>query len=177
VRVIEAILNQDVFSALLVLTGIFLLIKQRHLEASAAVLFFIAGYFCTQIPLVSGYMTGEPEKFIAQASISLCLVAFYSSINVSLPVLVACINEVILIFLNMVFTVVDIHPWHHWAAFSAINYLSFFMLVINWRQQNKRFVSERVFGASNAVKAWSNVYTSDSNHLQKNKEVAREGKC
>jgi hypothetical protein len=178
VRLIQAILSQDVFSALLVLTGIFLLIKQRHLHASMCLIFFIVGYHVTQIPLVSGWAITIPEKYVAQGIISLCLIALYGTFSdITAPVLVACINELILIGVNIIFLVYPFHSWFHWLIFGVVNWISFVLLVLNWRNYNKRYVSSGVFREFNIVKARGNLHTRRSHHLQKNKAVASEGKC
>lgn len=155
---IQTLLNQDFFAAILVLTAIVILLRQRHLHASLALLFFIAGYFATQIPLISGVLITVPQKYVAQGLISLCLVIVYSTLDVTKPLLFATINEVILIAVNIVFSVVDIHPWFQWAIFSAINWLSFLALLYDYSIRG-RIESRRTTPLHNLVKTGLHVYS------------------
>lgn len=134
---IQTLLNQDFFAAVLVVTAFVVLFRQRYLQASMALLFFIGGYFVTQIPLISGALITQPEKYIAQGFISLCLVVVYSSFDITKPLLFATVNEVILIAVNIIFSVVDINEWFHWAIFSAINWLSFMALLYNYKHRGR----------------------------------------
>lgn len=165
-HLINTILNQDFFAGVLILTAVVILIRQRHFQASLALLFFIAGYFVTQIPLISGYLTSLPEKYVAQGLISLCLVMVYSTLDVTKPLLFAAINEVILIAVNIVFSVVEIHLWYHWFIFSAINWLSFLALLYHYGQRG-RIESRRHTPLHNLVKTWLYVHSRSVHHDKK----------
>jgi len=134
---IQALLNQSVFAALLILAGAVVVLIRKHLHASLALLFFVAGYFVTQIPLISEVVISREDKYIAQAIISLCLITVYFSLDVTLPLLIAMANEVILIAVNVLFTVLTIHEWWHWALFGTINYISFLALCVNWGRRGR----------------------------------------
>lgn len=173
-QLINTILNQDFFAAVLVLTAVVILIRQRHLHASLALLFFIAGYFATQIPLISGVLITLPQKYVAQGFISLCLIMVYSTFDVTRPLLIAMINEVILIAVNIVFSVVEIHAWFHWFIFSAINWLSFLALLYNYKLRG-RIESRRLTPLHNLVKTGLHVY-SRSLHNDKKGAAMEKGK-
>jgi len=132
VSLIQALLNQSVFAALLILAGAVVVLSRKRLHASLALLFFVAGYFVTQIPLVSDMAITTHEKYLAQGVISLLLITVYASLDVTLPLLLAMANEVMLIVINILFTLFDIHPWYHWVLFGVINYISFVALCLNW---------------------------------------------
>lgn len=129
---IQTLLNQSVFAALLMLAGAVVILSRKRLHASLALLFFVAGYFVTQIPLVSDMAISRNEKYLAQGIISLLLITVYYSLDVTLPLLIALGNEVILIAVNIAFLFGGWHEWYHWAIFGSINYISFAALCFNW---------------------------------------------
>jgi hypothetical protein len=169
VRIIQALLNQDVFSSLLVLTGIFLLIKQRHLHASMCLLFFIFGYFATQIPLVSGWAITEVEKYTAQSIISLCLICLYFSFDSTLALVVASINEVILLLVNILFMLYDWHSWHHWVLFGVINWISFLALCYNYWIKNVGYQQLRAEHSDSKI--GMHVYSRSVSDSEENQAV------
>lgn len=171
---IQVVLNQDFFAGVLILTAVVILIRQRHFQASLALLFFIAGYFVTQLPLISGSLTSLPEKYVAQGLISLCLVVVYSTLDVTKPLLFAAINEVILIGVNIVFSVVEIHSWFHWFIFSAVNWLSYLMLLYDYRSRG-HIEHRRYTPLHHLVKTWLHVY-SRSVHNDKKGPAMEKGK-
>jgi len=145
---IQTLLNQSVFAALLLLAGAVVLYHRKHLHASLALLFFVAGYFVTQLPLVSEVAVTREQKYLAQGIISLCLIAVYSSLDVPLPLLVAMLNEIIQLLVNILFVFWDWHEWYHWAIFGGINYISFLALCLNWGRRGR--VIGRIHPASEA---------------------------
>lgn len=129
---IQTILNQSVFAALLIVAGATVIVCRARLHASLALLFFVAGYFVTQVPLVSDMAITRNEKYLAQGIISLLLIAVYQSLDVTLPLLIAMVNEVVLITVNITFLFGGWHEWYHWAIFGTVNYISFIALCVNW---------------------------------------------
>jgi hypothetical protein len=132
IEIIQTLLNPSVFSALLILSGAVVVLSRKRLHASLALLFFIAGYFVIQIPLISELVITREQKYMAQGVISLCLIVLYCSLGVTLPLLLAAANEAILIAVNIVFLWFGFHEWYHWAIFGTVNYISFMLLCWNW---------------------------------------------
>ncbi len=170
-KLIQALLNQDVFSALLIITGIVVLIRQKHLQASLALLFFIAGYYVTQIPLISGWAVTLEEKYVAQAVVSLCLIVIYNTIDVTVTLLLASLNELILIAINIAYVVGDHSLWWHWMLFSLINYISYGILLCYYghieRIHNKRPDASRSF-----VQTLMHVLSKRRDDNKKNRKMA-----
>jgi len=136
--IISTLLHENLFGSLLILAGITVLLRQRHLQASVALLFFISGWFVTEIPLRSEYPITQIEKFTAQGLVSLILICAYVSLDdVTKPLLVACTNEVILIGINIASMLYPISPWNHWFLFGVINWISLIALCYNYGRKDR----------------------------------------
>ena len=138
---ISFLLHEDLFGAVLITAGTLILFKRRHLQASIAILFFIAGWFATEIPLLAGYAATDIEKFTAQSTISLCLICLYVSLDAKITLLIATINEVLLLLINVLFMLYDWPAWYHWFAFGVINWASLIALCYNYGSSER--VSKR----------------------------------
>lgn len=145
------ILNQDFFSALIIVAAIATWWHYRHEPISTdlntqSICLWVSLYFSTQVPLTQGWWIPDiREQAIVQTSISMILVMFYAyKMCGSAWTAGSAIAETLICFAGLIWTYgadmagFEIHPWYRWTAIGCLNYVSFFCLLRNKWGDKKR---------------------------------------
>lgn len=132
----ELVLNQSLFSALLIVFCAAALLRPD--VKTLAILFWTAGYFSTQIPLVLGYEIGYSSRLVMQGLVSFCLIVFVLTLPPSKFLIMTACAELAMILINAMWVgtveylqIINLTSWHHWALFGILNYISFTGVCLN----------------------------------------------
>lgn len=140
----EWILDQDRFSALILILCAVALIRPD--VKSLAILFWVLGYFSTQLPLAFlNYEIEYSSQLVMQGLVSFCLIVFFLTVQPSKFLMMSACAELTMILINAVWVslveyamILEWHPYYQWLAFAILNYISFIGVCLNKWGDKKR---------------------------------------
>ena len=159
-----------------IILGIFCLIAIlfHPIPGARAMIFFGFGYFSTTILYYLGYAPDYGQHFHPLIIASAFTILLYHSLDITVPLFIAWIIELILIALNasMVWQI-GLTPMQHWSVTILLNFLELMVLSVNWWVHSERIVYRRFFDLDQPLAIFSREYTIVDHETHQGKEEER----
>jgi len=137
-------------------------------------IFFGFGYFSTTILYYLGYAPAYGDHYHPLIMASALTILLYHSLDITVPLFIAWVIELILIALNasMVWQI-GLSPIQHWSATILLNFIELIVLSLNWWIHGNRILYHRFFNLDQPLAVFSREYTFTTCEAEESTEKKR----